>query len=795
MMALLCSVVYVIFTIIVLYHSMKAVIWDIGSACYLVCLLAFGETSWIIEVIAIAIVVMIAVGVHATTLRHQCAQWFFRRLSHQMPSLSLTEKQALNAGDTWFEQSIFRGAPDWKKLATLSTPLTPEEQSFLDHETHELCGLLEEWAIESQHDLPAAAWTYLKEKGFLGLVISKAYGGKGFSARAHSDIVMKIASRSSAAAVTMMVPNSLGPGELLQHYGTSEQKSYYLPRLAKGLEIPCFALTEPEAGSDATSIQSEAIVVKKIVEGQSILGLHLTLDKRWITLAPIATLVGLAVYLRDPDQLLQGVGQEGITCLLIPASTEGLEIGARHLPAHQSFMNGTVRGKDIFVPLSTIIGGQAQAGQGWPMLVECLSVGRAISLPALTTASSGVAYLTTSAFARIRRQFNVEIGQFEGVQEKLAHIGGLQYIINATRLLTLAAVTQDKKPSVASGIAKYFNTELARMAINDAMDVHGGRAVVAGPRNYLFNFYQSIPIAITVEGANIMSRNLLIFGQGSMACHPFVRQEYEALTNQDEAEFEKIFWQHVHYTLQQGAKTIGSAWTGGWLIRVPKRSLRRLYQRVTRLSYAYAFLADVSLIYFGAQLKRKERLSARLADGLSYLYMAMAVLHYAHQEGETPDQQLHARWAVTYCLAEAAASMQALCRQFKWRPLGWVLQRILFPFGQWMHRPTDQQDRALAQGMMKNNAYREQLKTACYLSGDAAQPVDRVEQALQLLIQASEIYVKIPDLKPFKLHAKDFQAKLQAKVAQGILTPAEKATILAVEKARWDAILVDEFKS
>jgi acyl-CoA dehydrogenase len=634
-------------------------------------------------------------------------------------------------------------------------------------------------------------WTYLKEKGFFGLVIDKAYGGKGFSARAHSDIVLKIASRSSVAAVTVMVPNSLGPGELLQHYGTDEQKDYYLPRLAKGIEVPCFALTEPDAGSDATSIKSEAIVMKRTIAGKSVLGLMLHLNKRWITLSPVATLIGLAVKLKDPDGLLKGVGSEGITCVLIARDTENLEIGHRHLPADQPFMNGTIRGEDIFVPMTQIIGGQAQAGKGWQMLVECLSIGRAISLPALAAASSSVSYVTAGAFARIRRQFSVEIAQFEGVEEKLAEIAGLSYLVNATRLLTLAAVNEHKKPSVASAITKYFNTELARTVVNDAMDVHGGRAVVVGPRNYMTNYYQGIPISITVEGANIMTRNLLIFGQGSMACHPYIRDEFYAIAQEDKAAFRPLIWQHIGYFLQNFAKTVCSAWTGGLLIASPKRSLRRKYQQLERLSYAFAWLSDLSLIYLGGDLKRKERLSARLADGLSYLYMAMAALHYYTEHETASDEQAHAEWAVTYCLYHAQRSMIMFCNNFPFRPLGLLLRILAFPFGQSIHSPSDKLEHRLAQTMTRNNHYRTGICQSIYLSGDPSQPIDRMEHALQLILKHKDLYDKVRDLKRYTFGS--LEDKLAQKVASGELTQEEMEQIMVVEKARWDAIQVDEF--
>jgi len=790
-MAVCLLIMYVIFTLIVLYRAINPQIWNVVSVVYLlIATLIVGFPGWLGLPLWLMIIGIIALQ-RVESLQVIVGDFLFKKVTQSIPKLSKTEEIALNAGDTWLEEAIFRGKPDWAQLATIETNLSDEEQAFLANETQTLCSMLDEWSIIQAHDLPESVWAYLKTKGFFGLVIPKEYGGKGFSARAHSDIVMKIASRSGVAAVTMMVPNSLGPGELLVHYGTDEQKEYFLPRLAKGIDIPCFALTEPEAGSDATSLKSEAVVVKKKIEGKSVLGLTIQLNKRWITLAPVATLLGLAVNLKDPDGLLKGVGSEGITCLLISRDTKNLEIGNRHLPAEQPFMNGTIRGSDIFVPITSIIGGQEKAGYGWEMLVECLSIGRSISLPALSAASSGIAYLTAGAFSRVRRQFNVEIGQFEGIEEKLAEIAGLNYLLNATRLLTLAAVNEGKKPSVASALTKYFNTELARITINDAMDVHGGRAVVSGPRNYLANYYASIPIVVTVEGANIMSRNLLIFGQGSIACHPFLRDELHAIREDDKPVFRQLIWQHMYYFMQNFAKTVCTAWTGGFFISVPENPLKSDYKRLARLSYAFAWLADLSLMYLGGSLKRKERLSARLADGMSYLYMAMATLRYAEVHHEHADQVLHTRWAVTYCYYHAQKAMIALCQNFPSRLLGLFARWIAFPFGQTMHYPRDHMDHQLAERMMQHNEYRTSLAQSLYLSGDPKQPVDRMEYALSLIIQHGELHKKVGKLRYTDL--KELEAYLQIKVDDGELTKDECAAFMAMEKARWDAIQVDEF--
>ena len=790
-MATLLFLVYLIFTLIALYRAINPVVWEIGSVIYLIAATFFVGLSLIPGLLIWTLIIAALVVLQVEPVRIFLADYFYKTAGKSIPKLSKTEEEALNAGDTWLEQDVFVGKPDWDRLASISTSLSAEEQSFIDNETQILCSMLDDWEITQEGDLPPKVWTYIKDNGFLGLVIPKEFGGKGFSARMHSEVVMKVASRCGVAAVSVMVPNSLGPGELLNYYGTEEQKAYYLPRLAKGIDIPCFALTEPGAGSDATSIQSDAIVMTKTVEGKSILGLNITLDKRWITLAPIATLIGLAVNLKDPDGLLQGEGSEGITCLLIPRDTEHLEIGNRHLPNNQPFMNGTLRGKDIFVPITTIIGGQKKAGGGWQMLVECLSIGRSISLPALGAASSSVSYLTSGAFARIRRQFNVEIAQFEGIAEKLAEIAGLNYIINSTRLLTVAAVNEHKKPSVASAITKYFNTELARIVVNSAMDVHAGRAVVTGPRNYLSGFYQGVPVSITVEGANVMSRNLLIFGQGSMACHPFIRDEFYAVSSENKEAFRELIWKHINYFMQNMAKAVCSAWTGGLFVTVPNNSMKCDYKRLARLSHAFAWLADFSLIFLGGDLKRRERVSARLADGMSYLYMAMAVLRNVQMNDDNPDEQLHAKWAVSYCFYQAQKSMISLCHNFPSKIIGWAMRLIAFPFGQTMRYPCDKLDQKLARLMTGNNHYRDRLKKHVYLSGDPTQPVDRMEHALQLIIKTDELSKKVNDLKRFKFGK--LKAKLQEKVEKNELSAAEMNDLLATEDARWDAILVDEF--
>lgn len=790
-MAITLFILYILFTLFVLYHAMPALVWEIGSVVYLLVATFWVGMPWYAVLILWLVIIAAILVLRLSVIRNYITDKLYESSKDSIPKLSKTEEEALNAGDVWVEQDIFVGKPDWDRLSKITTELSAEEQAFLDNETQELCLMLDEWSINQHNDIPEKVWRFICEKGFLGMVISKEYGGHGFSARAHSDVVTKIASRSCLVAVAVMVPNSLGPGELLHYYGTDAQRKRYLPSLAVGKDIPCFALTEPGAGSDATSIESEAIVIKKKIGDKEVLGLNISLNKRWITLAPIATLIGLAVKLKDPDGLLNGVGSEGITCLLIPRDTENLEIGNRHLPSNQAFMNGTIRGKDIFAPIDCIIGGQEKAGKGWQMLVECLSIGRSISLPALGAASTAVSYVGTSAFARIRRQFNSEIGKFEGIEEKLAEIAGLNYIVNATRLLTVAAVNEHKKPSVASAITKYFNTELARTVLNDAMDVHAGRAVVGGPRNYLAGLYSGVPISITVEGANIMSRNLLIFGQGSMACHPYISKEFYAISKDDKAAFSDILWQHIQYFMSNFAKAFFTAWTGGLFISAPKSNLKGAYKSLTRLSYAFAWIADLSLIYLGGELKRRERLSARLADGLSYLYMGMAVLRQYQQSNENADHKVHAQWALQYCFFRAQQSLIDVCKNFPSKCIGFLMRLVVFPLGQTFHHPDDKLEHQLAQLMMTDNAYRQDLKETIFLSGDPAYALDKVEHALQLLIKNAALFDKIKDIKRYTFGT--FKKKLANKVKAGELTQEDMNALIETERARWDAIQVDEF--
>ncbi|HEY0179023.1 MAG TPA: acyl-CoA dehydrogenase, partial [Dokdonella sp.] len=619
------------------------------------------------------------------------------------PQLSDTEQVALDAGTVGFEGELFSGKPNWSQLLAQPKPvLSVEEQAFLDGPVEELCAMVDDWKISHElADLTPEIWEFLKTRKFFGMIIPKQYGGLGFSALAHSAVLQKIAGMSTTLVSTVAVPNSLGPGELLLHYGTPEQKDHYLPRLADGREIPCFALTGPYAGSDATSIPDYGIVCKGEWNGANVLGVRLTFDKRYITLAPIATIVGLAFRLYDPEHLLGDAEDLGITLALLPRETKGLEIGRRHFPLNVPFQNGPVRGKDVFVPLSQLIGGPDMAGQGWRMLVECLSVGRAISLPSNTAGGARMAAAATGAYARIRKQFGLSIGRFEGVEEALARIGGYTYAISALSLSTAAAVDRGEKPAVPSAIAKYHATELAREVAKDAMDVHGGKGVILGPSNWIGRGWQGAPVAITVEGANIMTRSLMIFGQGAIRCHPYVLREMQALKIGDYraklAAFDAALFGHVGFAISNAVRSFVLGLAFAKIGRVPGDAYtRRYYRKLNRYAAALALVADTSMLVLGGKLKFKEKLSARLGDVLSNLYIASAMLkRYQDQEQPVTDQPLLA-WAFHDRVYQMQVALDGVLRNFPVRPVAWVLRALVFPFGRREVPPSDRLGRRVA---------------------------------------------------------------------------------------------------
>lgn len=643
-------------------------------------------------------------------------QLLFRMAKSMIPPMSETEQIAIDAGDTWWEKTFFSGKPDWNAFSKFDfSTLSEAEQAFLDDEVDGLCALIDDWQIcHELKDLPNEVWQFMKEKGFFGLVIAPEYGGKGFSAAAHSAIVLKIATRSMTAAVTVMVPNSLGPAELLHHYGTDEQKTHYLPRLAQGKEVPCFGLTSSHAGSDAGSMIDEGVVCQGLYQGQKVLGIRLNFEKRYITLAPVATLIGLAFKLKDPEHLLSDEVDRGITLALLPRETAGLEVGSRHVPLNVPFMNGPLRGQDVFIPIDQVIGGQDRVGQGWMMLMECLSIGRSISLPAVGAANAAMSALNASAYAAIRKQFKLPIVKFEGVESKLGRIGGLAYAIEAMRKLTYSAVDAGLKPAICSAIAKYHMTEMSRLILNDAMDIQGGKAIIMGPGNDLGRIYQGVPIGITVEGANILTRNLIIFGQGSVRCHPSLLALFQSIKDDNAKAFGRVIYRFLGGAISNYCR---AAWTGfcaGKNCSVPDSEFKSYYQQVSRMSSALAIAADAALLLLGGALKRKENLSARLGDVLSMLTIAGAVLKQWETSKDKIAEKAAAQWALDHCLYEAQEALYGFYRHFPNRLVAWVLKRKCFVWGRPYMPPSDYLSHQVARDYLEQPRLRQRFLALCY---------------------------------------------------------------------------------
>lgn len=778
-------------------------VWTLAVAVYLGGLFAVGMMGTTAGIVVACVFVVLALLLNLRVVRRAIiTRPIFAAFKKVLPPMTATEREALEAGDTWWEGELFQGRPDWRKLHGYQvTRLSREEQDFLDHQVETLCAMLDEDRIvRRDHDLPAQAWEYIKKEGFFSLIIPKSYGGREFTSLAQSTVVAKIASRSVSAAVTVMVPNSLGPGELLMRYGTEAQKDRWLPGLARGTEIPCFALTGPDVGSDAGSMPDYGVVCRGEHNGRETLGIRLSFNKRYITLAPVATVLGLAFKLYDPDYLLGEQEEIGITCALIPADHSGIELGRRHFPMGLAFMNGPIRGENVFIPLDWIIGGEKMAGKGWRMLVECLSVGRAISLPALGTAAGKVAYRMTGAYAAIRRQFKLPIGAFEGVQEAMSRIAGYTYMLEASRVLTASAGDMGVKPSVVSAIAKYHMTEMMRTAVNDAMDIHGGRGIMYGPRNYLGYAYQAIPVGITVEGANILTRNLMIFGQGAIRCHPYVLPEMEAARNADAAaglrEFDRLLFKHIGYSINRGVRAFTHALTGSVLAPAPASGpTARYYRRLARMSTALAFVSDVAMGVLGGDLKRRERLSARLGDVLSNLYLASAVLKYHHDAGRPREELAHVQWAMEHALHEINMAFDGFFANFPNRGMAVFMRFVVFPGGRAFKPVSDRLASRLAAQMMQPGGVRDRITQSAYWGeGDADDATGRMEAAFTLLQEAEAPYKAfLKAVAKGQVNALEFDAQVRECVEQGILDQAQADLVRRYEKLRYDSIDTDDF--
>lgn len=798
MIELLLLVVAVAGSWILAYRQAGAPAW-IPFLALLVIALGLSGTGWVGLTLAAAFALTLIALLGIRPIRQRViSRPLLGRFRALMPAISRTEREALEAGTVGWEGALFTGRPDWRELArTAPQELSPAEQTFLEGPTATLCEMLDDWAItQAEHDLPPEVWRYMKSAGFFGLIIPQAYGGKGFSARAHSEVVMRVASCSLTAAVTVMVPNSLGPAKLLLHYGTQAQKDYYLPRLARGEEVPCFGLTGPDNGSDAAAMPDVGVVCHGEHQGRRVLGIRLNWEKRYITLGPVATVLGLAFRLRDPDHLLGADPEPGITLALIPTDTPGVEIGRRHVPLNTAFQNGPNRGRDVFIPVEWIIGGPERAGQGWRMLMECLADGRGISLPALAVAGSQLATRVGGAYARVRHQFNVPLGRFEGIEAVLGELGGQTYTMDAGRRLLLEALDRGESPAVASAIAKYQLTERLRTTVIGTMDLLGGAGICLGPRNLIGGLYQALPISITVEGANILTRNLIIFGQGAIRCHPYLLEGIHAATADDAqalVRFDTALSGHARHILGNAARSLALALTGARLARrVPPGVLAPHCRQLARLSAAFALTADAALLSLGGTLKRRERISARLADALGELYLASAVVRrYTRERDEA--MLPFARWSLERALQRTEESLDATLRSLPARPVAWLVRLLTFPLGRSYPGPTDERDRELAQVIQTPGPARDRLTAGIHQPVAEDAPLARLDAALKLVWETEPVQRRIREALGTRLEPGRNSEWIARAREENLISAAEAARLEATWHARREVIEVDEF--
>ena len=784
-----------------LYHRVSLVRALIVLTGTMVALTLFGGvavTGWLCYLLAIAI---FAVPAIRQTIISQKALSLFKKV---LPAMSQTEKEALEAGTVWWEAELFKGKPEWKKLQNIADPkLSEAEQAFLDGPVNTVCEMVNDYQVTHElADLPPEVWQYLKDHKFFAMIIKKKYGGLEFSAYAQSLVLQKLTGVSSVLSSTVGVPNSLGPGELLQHYGTEEQRNHYLPRLAEGKEIPCFALTSPEAGSDAGSIPDYGIVCKGQWQGEEVLGMRLTWNKRYITLAPVATVLGLAFKLRDPDGLLGDKQELGITCALIPTDLKGVKIGNRHSPLNVPFQNGPTQGDDLFVPIDFIIGGQKMAGQGWRMLVECLSVGRGITLPSNSTGGIKSAALATGAYARIRRQFKQPIGRMEGVEEPLARLAGNAYVMDAASNLTVAGIDLGEKPSVISAIVKYHCTHRGQRSIIDAMDIVGGKGICLGPSNFLARSYQGAPIAITVEGANILTRSMIIYGQGAIRCHPYVLNEMEAAYSESSDaldKFDSALAGHVSFTMSNLVRSVWFGLTDGRGSDTPTPSnkadkqTQRYYQKLNRYSANLALLSDISMAVLGGSLKRRERLSARLGDILSQLYLGSATLKRFESEGSHAEDLPLVHWGMQDSLRQTEVAIDEFLANFPNPVIGRLLRVVLMPFGRIRRAPNDKLDSQVAHILQTPSETRSRIGRGQYLEATEYNPVGKIEKALEVILQAEPLFDKVCKETHQKRATLRLDLVAQLGLEKGILTQEEADLLTSAEEHRLYTINVDDF--
>ncbi|WP_158968671.1 acyl-CoA dehydrogenase FadE [Paraglaciecola sp. L3A3] len=753
-----------------------------------------GQWTW-------AAFLIIAVPLNIESIRKKYISSPILKLYKQiMPEMSSTEKDAIDAGTVWWDGELFSGNPNWQTLHNIpQARLTAEEQAFLDGPVEQVCGMNDDWHVtHKETDLSAEVWQFLKDNKFFAMIIKKEYGGLDFSAYAQSRVLQKLAGTSAVLSSTVGVPNSLGPGELLQLYGTKEQQDHYLPRLVTGEEIPCFALTGPEAGSDAGSLPDTGIVCKGDWNGEEILGMKLTFDKRYITLAPVATVIGLAFKMYDPDGLLGEQKELGITCALLPRDTEGVDIGNRHFPLNVPFQNGPIRGKDIFVPLDYIIGGPEMIGHGWRMLVECLSVGRVITLPSTSAGGAKTIALATGAYARIRRQFKLPIAKMEGIEEKLGSIGANAYLMDAVTSLSTKAVDLGEKPSVISAICKYHLTEKMRQLVSDSMDIHGGKGIMLGPNNYLGRGYQGAPIAITVEGANILTRNMMIYGQGAMRCHPYVLAELTAASHENEGEsleqFDQAVFGHIGFAISNFFRSIWFSLSGACLAHAPfMDDTKGYYRSMQRYSSNMALLSDVAMATLGGDLKRRERVSARLGDVLSYLYLASCVLKRFDDEGRRREDSPLMHWAMQDCLYKLEIALDELLNNFPNKWLGKALKLIIMPFGKKYQRPSDELDHKIAKILQTPNDVRTRLGKGQYLARIEGSLLGDLELTLENIVAVEPIYDLICKKANKRLPFTQLDKLAELGLELAVITQEQADLLIETEKGRLRTINVDDF--
>ncbi len=714
-----------------------------------------------------------------------------------LPKISETERTALDAGVTWVEKDLFSGKPDFQKLMDETYPqLTAEEQAFMDGPVNELCRLIDAWKVWKSREVDESIWNYIKKERFLGMIIPKEYGGLGFSAMAHSEVIMKLSSRSIAVTIQVMVPNSLGPAELLVHYGTDAQKKDLLPKLARGEEIPCFGLTEPMAGSDAGSITSSGVVFKG-TDGK--LYIRLNWNKRWITLAAISSIIGLAFRLRDPENLL-GKGEDaGITCALVPAQTPGVVLGRRHDPLTIPFYNCPTEGQDVVIPIDAVVGGAEGCGKGWLMLMECLAAGRGISLPAQATGGSKLAARVCSSHGVVRKQFGMSIGKFEGIEEPMARIASSTYALEAMRRYTLGALDKGIKPAVITAMQKYYSTEMGRKVINDAMDIMGGAGISLGKRNLLAEVYIATPIGITVEGANIMTRTLIIFGQGALRAHPFAYQEIKAVEANDLKMFDRAFWGHVGHIVSNLCRSICLSWTRGYIATAPKahREMKVYFRRLKWASASFAILADVAMGTLGGELKAKQKITGRFADILANMYMATSVLRRFEADGRKEDDLPVVHFIMKQFMADIQKAFDGIFDNLKIPGLRWFMKGWI---GAWSRinsmgsQASDGWSHQISTRMMYNDDHRERMTDGIYLPKSLTEQMGRLENARVVVMKAEATEKKIRKaIKEKILPKKKIHELFEEAFAKAVITEDEKKLLKEADKIRYDAILVDDF--